>query len=81
MILDIVRLLQTCEEFCYARRTDLLYQPDVPADKRAMAGYGAFAQMMDVAEQAVTSSDYIAGDWSEPLELDIGPHRHHCASA
>jgi hypothetical protein len=34
---------------------------DVPADQRATAGYGAFGEMMDVAEQAVTSSEYIAG--------------------
>lgn len=35
---------------------------EVPQDKLAMAGYGAFDRMMDVVEQAVSASEYIAGD-------------------
>lgn len=44
----------------------------VPEDKRAMAGYGAFEQMMDVAEQAVTSSEYIAGDAFSAADVYCG---------
>jgi glutathione S-transferase len=45
---------------------------DVPADKRAMAGYGVFEQMMDVAEQAVTASEYIAGDAFSAADVYCG---------
>lgn len=45
---------------------------DVPADKRAMAGYGALEQMMDVAEQAVTASEYMAGDTFSAADVYCG---------
>lgn len=45
---------------------------EVPADKRAMAGYGAFDQMMDVIEQAVTTSEYIAGDSFSAADVYCG---------
>lgn len=35
---------------------------EVPEERKRMAGYGAFDTMMDIVEQAVTSSKYIAGD-------------------
>lgn len=34
---------------------------EVPPGKERMAGYGDFETMLDVVEQAVTASDYIAG--------------------
>ncbi|NGP53192.1 glutathione S-transferase family protein [Thioalkalivibrio sp. XN8] len=45
---------------------------EVPADKRAMAGYGAFETMMDVVEQAVTASEYIAGDAFSAADVYCG---------
>lgn len=45
---------------------------DIPADKRVMAGYGVFEQMMDVAEQAVTASEYIAGDAFSAADVYCG---------
>lgn len=45
---------------------------EVPADKRAMAGYGAFDQMMDVIEQAVTAGQYIAGDAFSAADVYCG---------
>jgi glutathione S-transferase len=45
---------------------------DVPADQRATAGYGAFGEMMDVAEQAVTSSEYIAGETFSAADVYCG---------
>jgi glutathione S-transferase len=34
----------------------------VPADRERMVGYGTYASVMDVIEQAVTAAPYIAGD-------------------
>lgn len=34
----------------------------VPADRERMVGYGTYASVMDVIEQAVTTAPYIAGD-------------------
>lgn len=34
---------------------------EVPPDKKAMAGYGSFGDVMDALEHAVGASDYIAG--------------------
>jgi glutathione S-transferase len=45
---------------------------EVPADKQAMAGYGVFEQMMDVTEQAVTASEYIAGDAFSAADVYCG---------
>lgn len=45
---------------------------EVPAEKQRMAGYGSFAQMMDIVEQAVTASDYIAGDTFSAADVYCG---------
>lgn len=45
---------------------------EIPADKLAMAGYGAFDQMMDVIEQAVTAGQYIAGDAFSAADVYCG---------
>ena len=45
---------------------------EVPADRRAMAGYGCFEDVMDAIEQAVTRSDYVAGDRFTAADVYFG---------
>ena len=45
---------------------------EVPADKRATAGFGAFDAMMDVVEQAVTAGKYVAGDTFSAADVYCG---------
>lgn len=45
---------------------------DVPAEKRMMAGYGGFEQMMDIVEQALSASEYIAGDTFSAADVYCG---------
>jgi glutathione S-transferase len=46
----------------------------VPADKERMAGYGNFAKVMDVLEQAVSQGPYLAGSSFTAADLYIGSH-------
>lgn len=45
---------------------------EVPPGKERMAGYGDFETMLDVVEQAVTASDYIAGDTFSAADVYCG---------
>jgi glutathione S-transferase len=45
---------------------------EVPAEKRMMAGYGGFEQMMDIVERAVSASAYIAGDAFSAADVYCG---------
>ncbi len=45
---------------------------EVPAEKRMMAGYGGFEQMMDIVEQAVSTREYIAGDAFSAADVYCG---------
>lgn len=45
---------------------------EVPDDKRMMAGYGGFEQMMDIVEQALSGSPYIAGDTFSAADVYCG---------
>jgi glutathione S-transferase len=45
---------------------------EVPAEKRMMAGYGSFEQMMGIVERAVTASNYIAGDTFSAADVYCG---------
>jgi glutathione S-transferase len=45
---------------------------EVPAEKRMMAGYGGFEQMMDIVEQALSGSPYIAGDTFSAADVYCG---------
>ena len=45
---------------------------EVPSGKERMAGYGAFETMLDVVEQAVTASEYIAGDAFSAADVYCG---------
>ena len=46
----------------------------VPPDKERMAGYGNFAQVMDVLEQAVSRGPYLVGNAFTAADLYIGSH-------
>jgi len=46
----------------------------VPPDKERMAGYGNFAQVMDVLEQAVSRGPYLVGNGFTAADLYIGSH-------
>lgn len=45
---------------------------EVPAEKRRMAGYGSFEQMLDIVEQALTASEYIAGETFSAADVYCG---------
>lgn len=45
---------------------------EVPAEKKGMAGYGGFEQMLDIVEQALTASEYIAGDAFSAADVYCG---------
>ena len=44
----------------------------IPADKKGMVGYSDFGAVMDVMEQAVTASPYIAGDQFTAADVYFG---------
>ena len=46
----------------------------VPPDKERMAGYGNFAKVMDVLEQAVSQGPYLVGTAFTAADLYIGSH-------
>jgi glutathione S-transferase len=46
----------------------------VPPDKERMAGYGNFAKVMDVLEQAVSQGPYLVGSTFTAADLYIGSH-------
>lgn len=45
---------------------------EVPAEKKGMAGYGGFEQMLDIVEQALTAGEYIAGDAFSAADVYCG---------
>lgn len=45
---------------------------EVPADRKAMAGYGSFENVMTALEYAVTQSDYVAGDRFTAADIYFG---------
>lgn len=45
---------------------------EVPADRRAMMGYGCFEDVMNAIEYAVTQSDYVAGDRFTAADVYFG---------
>ncbi len=45
---------------------------EVPAGREMMAGYGDFAQVMDVLDAAVSKSDFIAGDAFSAADVYFG---------
>jgi len=47
---------------------------ETPPDQLRMAGYGTFEAVMDTIEQAVSSTDYIAGDKFSAADVYCGSH-------
>ena len=45
---------------------------EVPPDRKAMAGYGSFEDVMNAIEHAVTQSDYVAGDGFTAADVYFG---------
>jgi glutathione S-transferase len=45
---------------------------EVPADRKAMAGYGCFDDVMNAIEYAVTQSDYVAGNRFTAADVYFG---------
>ena len=45
---------------------------EVPADKKMMAGYGSFDDVMAALEQALSKSDYVAGDRFTAADVYFG---------
>jgi glutathione S-transferase len=45
---------------------------EVPAGRERMAGYGSFAEVIDVLEKAVSESDYVAGDSFTAADVYFG---------
>ena len=46
----------------------------VPADKKMMVGYGSFADVMDVLEQALGGDGWLAGNRFSAADLYVGAH-------
>jgi glutathione S-transferase len=44
----------------------------VPAEREGMVGYGSFARAVDTLEQAVSASDYVAGDRFTAADVYVG---------
>ncbi|RAK58069.1 glutathione S-transferase family protein [Phenylobacterium deserti] len=47
---------------------------EVPADKRGLAGYGCYEDVMDTLEQAVWDGGWLAGDHFTAADLYVGSH-------
>lgn len=47
---------------------------EVPADKKAMAGYGSFADVLNTLEAALSGRSFIAGDRFSAADLYLGSH-------
>jgi glutathione S-transferase len=45
---------------------------EVPAERKVMAGYGCFEDVMNAIEHAVTQSDYVAGDRFTAADVYFG---------
>jgi glutathione S-transferase len=45
---------------------------ELPPGREKMAGYGSFGAVMDVLEQAVSASEYVAGDRFSAADLMLG---------
>jgi glutathione S-transferase len=47
---------------------------EVPADRRAMAGYGSLADVMSTLEAALSGSAYLVGDRFSAADVYVGSH-------
>ena len=54
--------------------TDRALGVEVPADKRAMVGYGSYGDVMDTLQGALVGKTYIAGDHFTAADVYVGSH-------
>jgi glutathione S-transferase len=54
--------------------TDRAMGWEVPPERTRMAGYGSYAQTLDVLEQALTGVAHVAGDRFSAADLYLGSH-------
>jgi glutathione S-transferase len=57
-----------------AAATNKAFGFEVPAERKAMAGYGSLADVMSVLEAALSRSAYLVGDRFTTADLYIGSH-------
>jgi glutathione S-transferase len=47
---------------------------EIPPERRAMVGYGSYADVMDALEQAVSDRNYLLGDRFTAADVYVGSH-------
>jgi glutathione S-transferase len=57
-----------------AAATNKAFGFEVPAERKAMAGYGSLADVMSVLEAALSERDYLVGDRFTAADLYVGAH-------
>ncbi|HEX2135085.1 MAG TPA: glutathione S-transferase family protein [Microvirga sp.] len=57
-----------------AAATNKAFGFEVPQERRGMAGYGSYADVMNVLEQAVSGGDYLASDRFTAADVYVGSH-------
>jgi len=54
--------------------TNKMFGFEVPAERRAMAGYGSYGAVLDALDQAVSGRQYLIGDRFTAADVYIGSH-------
>ena len=54
--------------------TNKAFGLEVPAERKAMAGYGSLADVLSVLEAAVSGSDYLLGERFTAADVYVGSH-------
>jgi glutathione S-transferase len=57
-----------------AAATNKAFGFEVPAERKAMAGYGSLADVLAVLEAAVTDREYLVGDRFSAADVYVGSH-------
>ena len=57
-----------------AAATNKAFGLEVPAERKAMAGYGSLADVLSVLEAAVSERDYLVGDRFTAADVYVGSH-------
>jgi glutathione S-transferase len=57
-----------------AAATNKAFEFEVPPERRAMAGYGSLADVLDVLEAALAEREYLVGDRFSAADVYVGSH-------
>ena len=57
-----------------AAATNKAFGLEVPAERKAMAGYGSLADVLDALEAAVSGREYLVGDRFTAADVYVGSH-------